>query len=140
MTALELDALAARIAAGAGPDREIDAEFARVVCGWSDIDYETHEFWQGVPPGAAYRDDVPAYTDALAGPGALFAEARRLWPDACVSLESLPPKYHSTGRIIISAAVAGRAINEPGTHPDLSRALMLAITAAKRAEIAGGGE
>ena len=98
MTITTLEALRDAIRASKGPDRELDAAFARLVLGWAGVaerkqttwlggvDKVVTSGWMGSPPGGGFVP-VPAYLDPLAGPGALFAAAVAGWPDVTMRVE-----------------------------------------------------
>ena len=126
MTITTLEALRDAIRESKGPDRELDAAFARLVLGWPD--YRMHltgAFRTKLPPGEQfYTPPLPEFTSPLAGPGALFAAARERWPECIIS-----------GGASEKLADAGFSLS-PGyvptcrSHPLLTHALALAMTEA----------
>ena len=129
------EALRDAIRASTGPDRELDAAFARLVLGWIGVNFDEFDYaWFGTPPVDNQRRSLPRFFDPSAGPGALFAAARERWPECCLSAEALPAKYGCSARFIQSHAVAGFAINELGAHPILAHALARAMVEAAISE------
>ena len=131
-----LDALEADVAAGAGADRALDARFAELVLGWREVRlvpfflyYEGTRDVSDTPTTGPIRD----YTHPEAGHGALFAAARALWPGEALRVEVWQSNAGPQALAMFESRREER-------HPDLCRALMGAMIAAKRAEIAGGGK
>lgn len=109
-----LEVLRDAIRAGIGPDRELDARFAQYVLGWRKGLF------------------LPSFTAALPGPGALFAAAREKWPDGTL---------HVAQTAVSAAARQHQTDNDEAgaySHPDLRRAIMLAMVEARISELENG--
>ena len=123
MTIASMEALRDAIRASAGPARELDATFARLVLGWTGVRFNPAiAEWLGSPPGL-FADVVPMFTAQRAGPGALFAAARERWPECSIST-------HSSGVDAVCAVNLHNGIIKSGTHPFLTHALALAMVEA----------
>ena len=118
MTIASLEALRDAIRDSKGPDRELDAAFARLVCGMDVRRGLGGEWYLHVA-----NRRLPHFFDSLAGPGALFAAALAGWPDVALRVEAW---MSGAG----PQALAMFEDRREERHPLLTHALALAMTEA----------